>query len=250
VKTRKRLTPDELRDRLLRFYARYGVELDQIRDLLQIQLRQLALTYTLNNKLPREAVTVSARVKSYDSLLTKLRLRNWPQFYYPTDFAQDLIGARVVCWFVDDCYGMLDFLKSSSHFKVHNQRDLKIRDYIKQPQFVGYRALHVFADIIYDAVQRETGQKAEVEPQSIICEIQVRTKLQDAWADVTHEFFYKAKTQGVKSAEHEFLLADLAERLSVEDKSFMKFRNFYQKLADSKSARKVRRGFAVENPKS
>src|SRR5438105_4482718 len=85
MRTKKRLSPDELKDRTRRFYAKYGAELDQIKELLAIKLRQLALAYTLNNKLPREAVNVTARVKSQESFLQKLAGMGWPQFYYPTE---------------------------------------------------------------------------------------------------------------------------------------------------------------------
>jgi len=186
---------------------------------------------------------VSARVKSQSSLLKKLARANWPQFYFPTDVAKDLIGARVVCWFVDDCYGMSKFVEKSNHFTVHVDKQLPIKDYIREPQFAGYRAIHVFADVPYDSVQRKPGESAKVVPKEILCEIQIRTKLQDAWADITHEFFYKAKDMGVKNTDFESFLADLSERLAMEDKTFMKFRNVYQKLADEKETQKTREGF-------
>ncbi|MFT5505633.1 MAG: putative GTP pyrophosphokinase [Gammaproteobacteria bacterium] len=73
---------------------------------LHIRLSQLALAYTINNNLPAEAVTVSTRVKTLKSFLKKMDKISWPQFYYPTEVIQDLIGARVVCWLVDDCEGI------------------------------------------------------------------------------------------------------------------------------------------------
>ncbi len=42
--------------------------------------------------------------------------------------------------------------------------------------------------------------------------------------DITHEFFYKAKDEGVAHPEYESLLADISERLCIEDKTFIKFR--------------------------
>ena len=241
----KQLTSDELRARVVRFYARYGMELEQIKELLAIQLRQIALAYTLESKLPREAVTVTARVKSLDSFLKKLERDAWPQFYYPTEVVHDLIGARVVCWFVDDCYGMLKFVQESQHFKNSQTARLQVKDYIQAPQFAGYRALHVFREITYDRVRREPAGVA-VRPEGIICEVQIRTRLQDAWADITHEFFYKAKDHGVEQRDYESFLADISERLATEDKTFMKFRNVYQQLADSKTKKGKREGFRDE----
>jgi hypothetical protein len=94
--------PDQRRDfltqRAIRFFNRYGDELDSIGQLIKIRLEQLALAYTLENDLPREAVNVSARIKSLDSFLKKLERKKWPEFYYPTEVATDLVGTRVTCW--------------------------------------------------------------------------------------------------------------------------------------------------------
>ena len=241
-KTKGLLGQDDLRARTHRFYARYGKELEQIAELLEIQIKQLALAYTLNNRLPPEAVKITTRVKSVESFLKMLENDGWPTFYYPTEVAKDLIGARVVCWFVDDCYGVLDFIKSSSHFRVASDHTHPVKDFIKTPQEAGYRAVHVFADITYDSVQR-VGDLVSVKPDQILCEIQIRTKLQDAWGDITHEFFYKAKAHGVTDASLETFLADVSDRLSQEDKTLMKFRDTYQRLTDQKTQEGKREGF-------
>jgi putative GTP pyrophosphokinase len=243
---RKRLTPEELKDRAGRFYARYGRELDQIAELLCIKLKQLCLAYTINHRLPPEAMQVTTRVKKLESFLKKLELAGWPQFYYPTEVAKDLIGARVVCWFVDDCYGLLEFIKISSHFGLPDQNLHPIKDYISKPQAAGYRGIHVFADLTYDRVKK-SDDHVTVVPESILCEVQIRSKLQDAWGDITHEFFYKAKNKGVKDSNLEQFLADVSERLGIEDRTLKKFRDTYQAMADEKLAEGSREGFRDES---
>jgi len=99
---------DFLTDRAIRFFDCYGDELESISQVLKIRLSRLASAYTVENELPREAIGVHSRVKPLASFLRKLEKTNWPMFHYPTDVITDLIGARVICWFVDDCYGMLN----------------------------------------------------------------------------------------------------------------------------------------------
>ena len=239
-------TPEQLTARTMRFYDRYGLELEQIKNLLTIKLKQLALAYTINNRLPPEAVTVNGRVKTIRSFLKKLENDSWPEFYYPTEVIKDLIGARIVCWFIDDCYGMLEAINGSSHFKVIDDGSLPIKDYNKNPQIAGYRAIHLFAKVDYESVQKKDDQVTVV-PEDMICEIQIRTKFQDAWADTTHEFFWKAKVQGVQSDDHEEFLAAFAERLAVEDKTLLRMRGAYQRLADKKQAEGRREGFKDED---
>lgn len=242
---KKNLTKDELRDRAIRFFSRYEKELEQVAELLEIKLKQLSLAYTINQKLPPESIKITTRVKELDSFLKKLENDGWPQFYYPTEVVNDFIGARLVCWFVDDAYGILDFIKASNHFKVANENIHPLKDYIKSPQPAGYRGIHVFADIEYDGVKK-INDVVVVVPERILCEIQIRSKLQDAWGEITHEFFYKAKNLGVRDEALESFLADVSERLAVEDKTLMKFRDTYQNLTDKKLKEGNREGFKDE----
>ena len=241
----EQLSPEELKDRAIRFFNRYGDQLQQVSELLGIKLKQLALAYTINQKLPPEAVRVATRIKKLPSFLKKLESDGWPQFYYPTEVVRDLIGARIVCWFVDDCYGLLRFIKDSSHFDVANEDSHPVKDFIKEPQLAGYRAIHVFAEVEYDGVKR-TGDHVEVVSERILCEIQVRSKLQDAWSDMTHEFFYKAKHLGVRDEKLEQFLADVSDRFALEDKTLIKFRDTYQAMAEEKLREGTREGLQDE----
>lgn len=239
MKTPKPLTQDQLRARALRFFARYGDELEQIRKLLHISLTQLAQAYTLANKLPPEAIRVSSRTKSLSSFLKKLERKGWPQFYYPAEVSGDLVGARVVCWFLDDCKGFLQMLKASKSLKLSG----RVEDYISNPKPSGYRSIHAVANVTYEAVQREARGGLAIKSERMPCEIQIRTKLQDAWGDLTHEFHYKAKDVGVQDRNLEEFLSDVSHRLSREDETFIKFRKAYQGLADEKTKKGIRSGF-------
>lgn len=235
------LTAEELKERAIRFYNRYGSDLEQIAQLLKIRLTQLGLAYTLNRNLPSEAITISTRVKPLSSFLKKLEKKGWPQFYYPTQIIQDLIGARVVCWFVDDCEGIMSLISSSRHMNVKNE----LENYIANPKPSGYRAIHLLAEVGYDSVQREEDDVA-IKSVDMVCEIQIRTRLQDAWGDMTHEFYYKVKNAGVDNRVCERILSEISDRLANEDKALLTLREAYQALADDKLKNKKRGGFRDE----
>jgi len=232
------LSKDELIARSTRFYERYGRDLEQIRELLSIRLSQLSLAYTIQNNLPPEAVLITSRVKTLSSFLKKLAKKEWPQFYYPTEIAGDLVGARVVCWFVDDCDGIRKFIQSSNHLHIHAE----VEDYISQPKPSGYRSIHLLADVGYDAVRREES-KVIVADDKLKCEIQIRSKIQDAWADLTHEFHYKASSAGIENKMYEKIMSETSERLASEDRSLTILRDAYQYLAEEKIANHQREGF-------
>jgi putative GTP pyrophosphokinase len=240
MNTNKKLSEEELKQRLIRFYNRYGDELEQIKDLLEIKLKQICLAYTLENKLPKEAMIVSARKKTLASLIKKFEKKGWPQFYYPTEIVTDLVGARITSWFLDDIEGVCKYISKSSHFKVDEK---SVEDYILSPKNSGYRGLHLLVDVSYDSVQRDKSHEISIVQEKMVCEIQIRTKLQDAWGDITHEFHYKAKNLGVNDVNLENFLSDISTRLFQEDKTLMKFRDVYQNLADEKLQQNIREGF-------
>ena len=185
MKEQKELTPKQVKGRGVQFYARYKNEVEQVAKLLDIHLSQLALAYTLENKLPKEAVAVTTRMKSLDSFLKKLMRKGSPSFYNPTEIITDLIGGRVTCWFLEDCYGMLKQINASKQVKTRKDT---LEDYISEPKKSGYRSIHILAGISYDALVKDNNDRVKVDQQDFVCEIQIRTQLQDFWGDLTHEF--------------------------------------------------------------
>jgi putative GTP pyrophosphokinase len=219
---------DFLTERTIRFFDCYGDELESICQLLKIRLDQLASAYTVENELPRAAVDVHHRVKSLTSFLTKLERTNWPMFRYPTEVVTDLIGARVICWFVDDCYGMLDYIQATTQFRI---KPRSLEDYIRDPKGTGYRSIHLLADISYDRVKSYKKQRTVVEDR-MICEIQIRTKLQDAWAEFTHEVHRKVPNES--QADYETAIAEIAGRLAAEDRAALAVRDILQRQAQKR----------------
>ena len=217
---------DFLTEKAVRFFDSYGDELESISQLLKIRIDQLASAYTVENELPRKAVHVHSRVKSLTSFLTKLEKTNWPMFRYPTEVITDLIGAKVICWFVDDCYGMLDYIQATKQFRI-NPRSLE--DYIRDPKRTGYRAIHLLADVSYDRVKTYRERRTVVEDR-MICEIQIRTKLQNAWAEFTHEVHVKVPSEF--QVDYDRTIADIASRLAAEDRSALAIRDILQRQAE------------------
>jgi len=219
---------DFLTERTIKFYDFYSDELESISQVLKIRLRGLASAYTVENNLPREAVTVHSRVKTLKSFLTKLEKIGWPMYGHPTEVITDLIGARVICWFVDDCYGMLEYIQATKQFLI---KPRSLEDYIRDPKPTGYRAIHVLADISYDRVKTYKKRRTVVEDR-MICEIQIRSKLQNAWSEFTHEVHCKVPAEF--QADYDTTIADIAGNLAIEDKSALVVREILQKLAERK----------------
>jgi len=220
------MTSNELSRRAVRFYHRYGEELESIRQLLHIQLDKLALACTLENRLPRKAIRVVSRTKELKNFLLKLEKKGWPEFYLPPEVIHDLVGARIICWFQDDCYAMLNLLNESKRLTILPD---SIEDYNKNPKPSGYRAIHVLGDVTYDQVVHKGG-KHQIIAGKMTCEIQIRTIFQNAWGELTHQMHYKiAEQERIKYNE---LVSSLADRLNEEDRAAVAIRKVMQKEKD------------------
>jgi putative GTP pyrophosphokinase len=66
----------------------------------------------------------------------------------------------------------------------------------------------------------------------MICEIQIRTKLQEAWAEFTHEVHCKVPVE--LEADYETAIAEIARRLDAEDRSALAVRDILQRQAEKK----------------
>ncbi len=204
-------------------YARYGDELESLRQLLHMRLSQVAAAYTLHQRLPARSVRVESRVKALSSFLHKLELRGWPAFYYPEEVIFDLLGGRFVCWFLDDCYGILDALKEAEPFTISA---VDLEDYVREPKPSGYRSIHLLARMACDRVHLQNGQ-ARVGADSALVEIQMRTELQHFWADITQDIH--RERQPVPDPDSD-LITSLAGRLAAEDSRGRDLRAATQRL--------------------
>lgn len=224
------MTPKEISRRAVNFYHRYGEELESIRQLLHIQLDKLALACTLEKRLPRKAIKVVSRTKELKNFLLKLERLGWPEFYLPSEIIHDLVGARIVCWFQEDCYNMLDLLHDSKRLTLLAD---SIEDYNESPKASGYRAIHVLSDVSYDQIIYKDNEHQIVNGK-MTCEIQIRSMFQDAWGELTHQMHYKKAEP--ERAKYNKLVASLADRLFDEDIAATTIRKLLQNV-DGKGKR-------------
>ena len=88
-----------------------------------------------------------------------------------------MVGARIVCNFIDDVYNVIDKLKINKGINI-----IEEKDYIKNPKNSGYRGYHIIISlpITINGISRD-----------INAEIQIRTCAMDFWASSEHRLNYK-----------------------------------------------------------
>jgi putative GTP pyrophosphokinase len=164
-------------------------------------------------------LTVKSRVKNFSSYFKKyLRVLRQNKGDETSAIITDLIGIRIICPFIEDIAQVQEAFQK--HFEVlevdHKGSGHTFREF-------GYRSTHLLIRIPQDI----TGRWGALDTD--MAEIQIRTILQDAWAEVEHELVYKAGfTPFDDPMKHK--LAALNASLSLADIIFQEIRKYQRQL--------------------
>jgi putative GTP pyrophosphokinase len=163
-------------------------------------------------------LTVKGRLKDFASYHKKyIRiLKSASQSILPE--ITDLIGMRVVCPFLEDTVVVEKIIKEL--FEVVETERKGAGYSFKE---FGYESTHLLINIPPDILKKrgECGCK--------VAEIQIRTILQDAWAEVEHELVYKAEFTPFDEPMKRKLAA-LNASLSLADTVFQEIRSYQRQL--------------------
>lgn len=152
----------------------YNAAIKEIRTKLEILNDEFQVTQSRN-----PIHHVESRLKSTESMIKKLMNRGYP---VSIDSAKknlnDIAGIRVVCFYIDDVYSVEEALLRHSDLRLVDRTD-----YIKAPNYNGYRSLHLDLEVpIY------LYEKTEY----ITVEVQLRSVAMDFWASLEHDLRYKS----------------------------------------------------------
>lgn len=141
--------------------------LDSARLYFEAEVRKL-----ISGKVSDQYVT--GRVKTARSLIRKLREkpghpRSWSSI-------TDKVGVRVICSTQADCKEV-DYLIRASSLRLVKRKVMR-----GKPEELFYPGTHLIV---------EADTVVDHEGNAIPCEIQVRTRAQDAWSVVSHKLLYK-----------------------------------------------------------
>ena len=101
----------------------------------------------------------------------------------------------------------------------------------------GYESIHVLIAIPEDCIPADIDDNLPL-PNDLVCEIQIRTILQDAWAEVEHELIYKSEFTPFDMPLRR-KLASMNASLNLADIIFQEIRDYQKKLQDEMNERKL-----------
>ena len=175
------------------------------------KLRTLTEEILLDRGLKVHSVT--ARVKTRDSLAKKLLKAEGK--YAVLSEVTDLVGIRIITFFEDDVDRAAKAVEAE--FLVDPDHSVDKRDLLDPDRF-GYLSLHY-------VVSLSPGRSALPEYKryaDLKAEIQIRSVLQHAWAEIEHDLGYKTTLGVPRDVRRSF--SRLAGLLELADKEFVSIR--------------------------
>ncbi len=173
---------------------------------------------------------IKTRIKSFNSYYHKLlRLKAGEASSSKKIVClTDMIGIRVVCAFMEDVVEVEKQLKAK-----YSVREVEHKGASQSFREFGYESTHVLIEIPEDCLNLEGVSQNVINacpiPENLVCEIQIRTILQDAWAEVEHELIYKTEFTPFDAPLRRKLAAVNAS-LSLADITFQEIRDYQKNL--------------------
>ncbi len=171
--------------------------------------------------------TIKYRVKGFETYFNKLA--KLARAGDPLVIS-DLLGVRVICPFLEDLDNVEQLI--NSHFDVVELERKGDRHSFRE---FGYDSVHMLVRF----APQPGPYLPFVEP---CCEIQLRTILQDAWAEVEHELVYKSDI-ALPNDSIRRKLASLNASLTLSDLIFQEIRDFQKEVR----VRGIKRRQSVED---
>ncbi len=200
------------RENLRKRYEAYADDLKTVLERLEARLRVVLKISSVP--------TFKSRVKSFPSYYRKL-LRILPEGIESNQdlpVISDIIGIRIICPFLQD----LNEVERCLH-DAFNVYEVERKGADRTFREFGYESTHVLL-----AIPPEIKRDLDL-PEGLIFEIQVRTILQDAWAEVEHELVYKSEFSPF-DLPLKRKLASINASLSLADIIFQEIRDYQNKL--------------------
>lgn len=197
------------RKKLYITYRRYRPQYENALLKLNRRLKKLITKHNINT-------TIKYRVKTFDSYFEKLLRQR--DLIGTTKYITDIMGIRIICPFLED----LDVVEQliSKHFTVLEVERKGLKHSFRE---FGYDSIHMLIALDHE------NFKGSMPHCRNICEVQLRSILQEAWAEVEHELIYKANVS-LFNASVKRKLASLNAILTLSDVIFQEIRDYQKQV--------------------
>lgn len=175
----------------------------------------LALRSLLNTLIRDSGISVHSlneRVKTRKSLETKIIKKDK---YEKISDITDIVGVRIITHYSDDVDKIAELVEKEFSIDIKNSIDKRTS---MEPDRFGYLSLHYIASL----KSNRTRLREYTSYKGKKFEIQIRSILQHAWAEIEHDIGYKSNT-GLPTEIRRYF-SRLAGLLELADDEFIKIR--------------------------
>jgi len=174
-------------------YEKLGLNLTQVLELLLIE-----------SEIP--FLSINYRIKKSDSFIGKIEKKLYVD---PFQEIEDICGIRIICYYQSDIDKITNLIKKEL-LVLEDQNKGEQLDFDK----FGYRSRHFIVKIPQEWAQTPNYRNLE----NLKSELQVRTVLMHAWAEIEHKLAYKSETQIPKEFRRK--LSRISAKLEESDEQF------------------------------
>ena len=170
---------------------------------------------TVKNIIKSQSINVHeivGRVKTIESLEGKVKRKNYSNLAEITD----LCGIRIITYFSDDVDKIAELISQEFEVDVENTIDKRKSE---DPTKFGYVSLHYVVGLR----EENTSPTLYGRFKNIKLEIQIRTVMQHAWAEIEHDLGYKSKEDIPDQYRRQF--SRLAGLIELADDNFLQLKN-------------------------
>jgi ppGpp synthetase/RelA/SpoT-type nucleotidyltranferase len=165
--------------------------------------------------------SVTSRVKTRDSFCNKLD-KSTDKYKCFSDIT-DVAGARIITYFEDDVDRVANIIEHEFVIDKHNSIDKRL---LLDPDRFGYLSLHHVVSLLPERCALTEYKRFP----NLKAEIQTRSILQHAWAEIEHDLGYKSKQGIPRTIRRKF--SRLAGLLELADKEFIEIRDDLRKYEE------------------
>lgn len=156
-------------------------------------------------------LSISYRTKDTDSFIGKIQRKNYLD---PFNEIEDICGLRIICYYQSDIEKIKQIIRKEFD---HTFDENKVEN-LDFDQF-GYRSHHFVIKIKKNWLNTPNYRGLE----NLKAELQIRTVLMHAWAEIEHKLAYKSESQIPKDFRRK--LSRISAKLEESDEQFEEIKN-------------------------
>lgn len=197
-------------------------------------LQQALKEFLIENNV--SILTIDSRIKSWDTFIEKIERKGYNE---PFEQTEDFCGIRIICYYQSDIQIISSII--NKEFEVLESQDKETL--LSSDQF-GYRSYHFIIRIPNNWLTAPNYRGLE----NLKAEIQVRTILMHAWAEIQHKLAYKRENQIESEIKRKF--SRISAKLEEADEQFEELRKISKSYRDNLIANQKVKGDTFKNLKS